>query len=669
MRASALLSAAAATALLGAAAGPATAATTARDAVGVATSSATLLDLTVGGREISAGTLSLLSDALTGTPVARVVVTPLEVDGTAYGEQTVTPAETPRSVPAADSGAVVPALAGLVRVQSPGFRVAAVTDDGSPSTRAATDSLGGLEVLGLPVGLQGGVDVGTAVSQGGALGARTLELRDLALPSVADLLAALGLDLSKLPIEVLRELVTELDLVTPAITAAGQALDTALAPVRTELAAAQAEVDKQVAAVDAAQQEVTRLAAALAPLEAALLQDNQAVTAARAALDAADAELTAAQAAAGVAARQTEYDAALATYNAAPDALKPSLQPALDLAKAALDAAVAQTAGATAAVQTATTDLAGAQSAAQAAQAAVDAARAALATARAALDAANALLEQARAALGAILTGVQPQVDALLGAITAVLDGTPLVSIDSLVVQTESRVTSASEGGQSAEVVGGEVVGLKVLGTDVLADVLGTTRLDLLTLTDGVLGQVNGLLAEVTGTLSEVLSTVPQFPALKIPAPEVETLTSQVTTGITDGFGTAGTSLRALSITLPRITLPAALALPGAAQLPAFAGLPLPGGALRANAVDPAGNLLSNEVTVAVGTLAEQVRFAPGAAAPGTVTPGTGTGGTVTAGAVPGQLPRTGATAALAVVGLALLGGAAWLRRRERTTD
>ena len=88
-------------------------------------------------------------------------------------------------------------------------------------------------------------------------------------------------------------------------------------------------------------------------------------------------------------------------------------------------------------------------------------------------------------------------------------------------------------------------------------------------------------------------STVPSFPTLSIPAPEVGLLTKSSSTSITDGFGVANTSVKGLSITLPSVSIPTALALPGAADLPALDGI-----------TQVAGLLTSAPVKIDLATLA-----------------------------------------------------------------
>lgn len=304
--------------------------------------------------------------------------------------------------------------------------------------------------------------VPSSVTSAGAVSRKTLEVRDVALPSVADLLAALGLDLPELPVETLDQLVERLELVDGAVRAAEQALGDAQARLKAPTDAATAELARQVAAVDAAQEELTARTGALAPLEAALLEKNAALAAANRAVADTAAALTAAQDAA--APKTSAYAALQATYDATPALLQPPLRPALDLARAAADEAAALVAAAQTAATTAAAAVPSATSAAALARAAVDAARAAVALAQAALDAADRLLTAARAALGSQLA---PLVRQLVAALVAVLDGTPLVALDSLTVATEAATTGAAAGAQRATVTGGEVQGLRVLGSDV----------------------------------------------------------------------------------------------------------------------------------------------------------------------------------------------------------
>jgi peptidoglycan hydrolase CwlO-like protein len=659
VRTTPLLSAVAAAALLATAAGPAAAATSPASPAGVASSSVTVLGVSAGDRTVSAGTVALLSEMLGADPVAKVVLTPLTVDGTPHGQQTVTPGSSPSTAASADSGSLAPALAGLVRVQSPVLQATADDSGGEPATSAGATSFGGVKVLGLPVALDGSLDVGAVVSEAGALGEKTVTVTDVALPSVADLLAALGLDLSALPIDVLTELVTALDLVDKTITDAQKALDEATAAIQAEIDAAQADVDKASAELAAKTEELAGKQSELAAAEKDLQDKTAALQPSKDDLADAQSELASAQG--EQAAAQATYDDAYATVKAAADLLGMTVSDfvaanstldivvALDAAGTALQGANATVASATAAADQAAADLAEAQSAVDAAQAAVDLLKNAIATLQTAIDGLQATLDAALAALRDLLRSVQAEIDALLGAVLAVLDGTPLVSFDSLSLVTRAAATSNTEGGQAAEIVGGEIRGLHVLGTDVLGDVLGTSSIDLLDVTGSTLDSLTGLVGGLTGALSEVLSTVPEFPTLSIPAPQVGLLTKSTATGIEDGFGVASTEVSALSVTLPAVAIPAALALPGAVELPVFDLVEQTTG----------GVLTSAPVTLQLATLASNARFAP-AAVPGAQTPGAQTPGT----AVP-QLPRTGAAPALAALGVALLAGAVVARRRQ----
>lgn len=656
MRPSPLLSAAAAAALLAAVAGPATAATGPTPARGVASSSVTLLGVAAGGHTVSAGTLELLSDMLGAQAVAKILLTPLSVDGAPSGQQTVTPANSPLSSPAVSTSAV-PALAGLIGVTSPVLEASAAVVDGQPSTSAGAASLGGLSVLGLPVAVDGTLQVGSTVDRAGAAGGKEVTVQGLALPSIADLLGALGLNLSALPVDVLAELVSALDLGNAAVDAAQKALADATAAIQAQIDAAQAAVDQAAADLDAASQSLVTRNASLRAAEADLQAKTAALNDAKAALaaeqrklDDANGTLTSATATLTGLLGSTS----IATYESLDPAAKALLDPtgAIAVAYQAYQAAQAGVTAATAAVTTATTGVAGAQSATDLAQAAVDTLQAAVAALQATLDGLQAVLDAALAALNGLLDSVQAELAALRAAVLAVLDGTPLVSFDSLSIRTEAIATSNTEGGQSAKVVGGQINGLQVLGTDVLADVLGTSSVDLLDLAGTQLAAVDALIGDLTGTLSRVLSTVPQFPTLSIPAPEVGLLTTSADTDIVDGFGVARTSVKGLSITVPSVRIPTALALPGAGDLPALGGI-----------TQVAGLLTSSPVKIDLVTLGSNARFAPavtpGSAAPGTQPPGTDAPGT----AAP-QLPRTGASQALAALAVVLLIGAAAARRR-----
>ncbi|MCU1592590.1 MAG: hypothetical protein JWP11_3846, partial [Frankiales bacterium] len=292
------LAAVAAAALVLGLGGPAVAATSAssaaRPAAGSATSGLTLLSLALAGHDVRVGSVALVSDTLSGSPAAKVVVTPVRADGKAYGEQTVTPASSPATVPSFDSAATLPAALGTVAsIKSPVFDVSTSTTSGA-SSKAGAASLGSVSILGLPVKLNGTVDVSSLVNGTNAAGNKTVSVKNLALPSIADLLGALGLDLKALPIKTLTDLLAGLNLTDVAVSTAQQALDAASAPLKTALDAAQGSLDTANAAFKA---QAADLADKTKAANAALAQKSAAgaaVAPATAARDSASAQFNAA---------------------------------------------------------------------------------------------------------------------------------------------------------------------------------------------------------------------------------------------------------------------------------------------------------------------------------------------------------------------------------------
>jgi hypothetical protein len=577
-----LTAGAAALLLAGLAGTPALAATAPTPAKGAATSSLSLISTLAGGHELAVGTVSLVSDTVAGSPLAKVTVTPLVVDGTAVGKQVITPANSPLVVPTATSPS---ALVDLVSLSSPAL--SAVATNG-PTSRASADSLGSLSLLGMNIPLNGAVDLGSAVSSAGAVGEKALSLRDLSLPSIAAVLAALGLDVTKLPVGTLTTLVDELAITTTAIDTALGAVDTAQTAVDNAAAIAAAKAAELLAAQAT---EVTRQAAV-----------TQATAALQALLD--------------------EVDPATVLLFAGAN----TVAGYATLVPAGITAVEVDAPGSAAAYTSLTS-----------AQAALATATAAVATAQAAVNTAQAQVTALTATVTTLLGGV----DALA---RTVLNGTPLVSLDSLVVSTKALVTSNKAGGQQAQIVGGSVGGLRVLGTDVLDTVLGSPEVDVVDLVGEAGAEVTDLMGEITGTLSDVLSNVPGLPALNVPAPEVGLLTKTTSTSISGGFGRALASIDGLSITIPPITMPTSVTLPDAVNLPALDGV-----------TQVAGQLTSGPVGIDLLTVSEQSAFAPAVIAP-TVTTGTPT------------LPRTGLPVGVTAFAVLLLVGAAVLHRRKAAT-
>lgn len=529
-------------------AGTAAAATATTAAAGTASSALNLLNVQAGGHNLGVGTIAMASSTLTGSPVATIDITPTVVDGVSYGAQHITPSSGPTDVA---SQTTPSALASIVSLASPALSAAATT---APSTKVGSTSLGSLNLLGMAVPLNGTLDLGSAVNATtGAVASKTVSITNLSLPSIADLLAALGLNLNALPVSTLTDLVGQLNLVNSAIDSA-----------QTALTAAAADVTAKTAALAASNSTLTTATAAL-NTQLALVDTTIFPTA-----------------------------GTLAGY--------------LGLADPTL-------------VNASVPGLA-------AAAAAYDAATLAVAAANTALNTAQALLATATTTL--------------LNAINAVLDGTPLVSLGGLTVSTKAAVASALAGGQTAQIVGGEVTGLKVLGTDVLQTALGTSTANVLDVVGSASATVNGAISTVTGTLSSVLSNVPGFPALSIPAPQVSLLKKATSTSIDGGFGKALASVTGLTITLPSVTIPTALAVPSAAALPALTGV-----------TQVVGALTSAPVQLDLVTLSEQSAFRPSVTT--VSTPQT----------TPGSLPRTGLPIGVAIMSFLALAGAFVLRRRH----
>lgn len=571
--------AAASALLLGAAtASPALAATPSAPK-GVGTSTVSLLDLVAGGHELAVSGISLVSDTVNGDAIATATITPLVVDGTAYGKQVVTPSSSPKTVASVTSPATV---AGIVSVTTPAISAAATS---GPSSNAGATSLGSVTLLGIPVPLSGDVTVGSGVSSAGAVAQKSVSVSDLSLPSIGAILAALGLDVSKLPTGTLTELIEELDLTNTAINAAQATVD-----------GAQAQVDSAATAVAAAQASLTAANAASAAAAAALVT----------------------------------LQGLLDQVSSGTTALYPGADTVTGyagLGTAGTDAVELDAPG-TAAAFVAYTD----------AVTAANAAAAAVAAAQAALDAAQAQLTTLIATLTAAIAVVD-------GLAATLLSSTPLVSLDSLSVGTKAMSSSGTLAGQTAEITGGTVAGLKVLGTDVLDAALGDTQLALVDLAGGKLTSVTAAIDELTGTLSSVLSTVPGLPALAIPAPQVELLTRTTKTWVEGGYGRAMNAVQALSITLPAVTIPSAVALPGAVSLPALTGV-----------TQTVGQLVSAPVSFTLLTVADQSAFAS------TALPSTGTKTTQ-----PPTLARTGLPVGLAALALLMVGAGVIVHRRRLT--
>jgi hypothetical protein len=207
MRASPLLSAAAATALLAALAGPATAATPAAPVPGLGTalSSGSLAKLSGAGKSLEALRLELPTGTLDGTS-ALVKIIPLLSDGVPVGSPVEVKAGEEKNFPSKSQG-----VPGVLSLTSPSGSLSALVGPDGPVAKATT-GLGELDLLGLNILGDGSFATSSQVGKTGSTATKSLALDSLALPSLLDLLDQLGLDLEALPVGALPDLLGGLDL-------------------------------------------------------------------------------------------------------------------------------------------------------------------------------------------------------------------------------------------------------------------------------------------------------------------------------------------------------------------------------------------------------------------------------------------------------------------------
>jgi hypothetical protein len=220
---------------------PVTAASAATGVAAAGSASSTATIATVGVGALTAGATTLAAHTVSvgmldagaqtvSTAAPAVTFTPVIVDGTKTGTVTVTPANSPKTVGAISTGALP------LNVLSATSPSATLTASQNAATRNASikTSLGTAKILGLAVTLSGALDVGSVTDAAHSQAGKTLTITNISLPSIASLLAALGLDLTKLPAATLNGLLTQL-------------------PV-TVSAAQQTAIDNANVAVDSAQQ-------------------------------------------------------------------------------------------------------------------------------------------------------------------------------------------------------------------------------------------------------------------------------------------------------------------------------------------------------------------------------------------------------------------------------
>ena len=166
-----------------------------------AVSTATIATVSVGAlaglteaQSIAIGTLSATAGS-GATPAVTFV--PVTLNGVKNGAVTVTPANSPQSV-----GTVATDPLGVVAATSPAAKLTAAAE-GATSSSGLESTLGSVSILGLPVGLNGGLDAGSATDASHAQAGKAVSFSNLSLPNLSDLLGALGIDVDKLPVTTL----------------------------------------------------------------------------------------------------------------------------------------------------------------------------------------------------------------------------------------------------------------------------------------------------------------------------------------------------------------------------------------------------------------------------------------------------------------------------------
>ncbi|MDQ1706746.1 MAG: hypothetical protein QOF18_3112 [Frankiaceae bacterium] len=526
---------------------PAGAATTTTPAKGVATSTLTVLRLTLAGTTVAAGQIVAVAGNTTKPHLAKLVITPVDSSVTGpIGQQTVSAGGGTSTIPATPKSVTLPG--GLGKVVGPTFHADAVDGATGIVASAALKALGQVQVLTVPLDLKAATlsDV-SQVKAGGATAEKRFVLGGLGLPSVQDLLAALGVDLSALTQQLTQGNLTQLaglvggalgtlnadvDAAQAALTGAGQSAASSLAGAQQQLTAANAAVTTATNAFNTAWASAFGALAAPAQAALALVGVNGTTTA---------------------------------------DQFAALTGPTLTAVTSALSAGTFTNLSALA-------------------QSVVDA--------------------------EAIVADVNALVDALQALVNAVVAAV-LGSNDPLATLGTITVTTSAIAAKTPKAAAGVTVGsVHVLG---LAGAIP-------------LGSLTSALGAVTGTLSSVLESVA---GVTFKAPTIAVGTPSKSTSTQGRTRFASASITGLTLTLPSITLPAALHLAGV----------------------PTG--ISGALTV--GQLAETAQWTPASTKTTPSTPGTPQTGHPGSG---GGLPDTGGRMLISVAGLLVIGSALALRRR-----
>jgi hypothetical protein len=253
---------------IGAAVLPAGAATTTTPAHGKATSTLSILQLHIAGQSVTAGLITATAVNSTSPHIARLVVTPLAFNFPAVGKrgtigkQTITPASGSTTVPGAAGSVTLPN--GLGSVTGPTFVAEAKDTVAGVLATTRLTALGKLTLAGVPLNLRLASLNNTAqVVASNATAEKSFSLGDLSLPSIAALLASLGLDLTKTVDQLTQGKLTQLaGLVTTttsgAVKSANDAVDAAQAGVQSAGGAPATTLNAAIAQASTAQADATQ---------------------------------------------------------------------------------------------------------------------------------------------------------------------------------------------------------------------------------------------------------------------------------------------------------------------------------------------------------------------------------------------------------------------------
>jgi hypothetical protein len=232
------LAAGAAVALLAPAAiafAPAASASTVATNTGDAGSTATVLSLTAAGHTVDAVVANLGASTITSPAKAAIDVVPVTLDGQKFGEQSISSGS--QSVPSNNQSVL-----GAVGIATPDIAMQASTANGPVARLISTGHLApSLLGISLP-SVSSTLNFGSSVVGKTSDASKNVHLTGVQLPSLSDLLGALGLNINALPTSVLQSLVNNLNLATSTIKSAENAA-ASIATAQTAVNAANTAVN------------------------------------------------------------------------------------------------------------------------------------------------------------------------------------------------------------------------------------------------------------------------------------------------------------------------------------------------------------------------------------------------------------------------------------------